>query len=159
MATTCTTIFELPASMSCFLYMPTWGMRTAVSVVKDVRWCCCFGGKRCEMVGHIPTINCSAMIAVFVYTLEASNCTLPAYRECSSIVKCIHLIKGVSYAIKLCAYITHLRCYRANIHSALRHCARPRAWGIYLRYCIGRGVITNTYIYMQWYIYTCHGIL
>ena len=102
------------------------------------------------MVGHIPTINCSAMIAVFVYTLEASNCTLPAYRECGSIVKCIHLIKDVSYAIKLCAYITPLRCYRANIHSALRHCARPRAWGIYLRYCIGRGVITNTY--------TCSGI-
>ena len=43
------------------------------------------------------------MIAVFVYTLEASNCTLQVhvYRERGSVVNCIRLIKGVSYVIKL----------------------------------------------------------
>ena len=61
----------------------------------------CFGDKRCKIVGHIPRINCSAMIAVFVYTLEASNCTLPVYSEYDSNVKCICLIKGVSYVIKI----------------------------------------------------------
>ena len=88
MATKYTSIFELHASMSSFLFMPMWGMRTNHIL-------CCFGDKRCEIVGHIPRINCSAMTAVFVYTLEASNCTLPVYRECGSNVKCIHLIKGV----------------------------------------------------------------
>ena len=92
---TCTSIFELPASMSSFLFMPMWGMRTD-------RILCCFGDKRCDIVCHIPRINCSAMIAIFVYTLEASNCILPVYCECGSNVKCIRLIKGVSYMIKLC---------------------------------------------------------
>ena len=95
MATTFTSTFELPASMSGFLFMPMWEIRID-------RILCCFGDKRCEIVGHIPRINYSAMIAVFVYTLEASNCILQEYRECGSNVKCIHLIKGVSYAIKLC---------------------------------------------------------
>ena len=61
------------------------------------------GDRRMWLPRHVPRINCFAMIAVFVYTLEASNCTLPVYRECGSNVKCICLIKGVSYAIKLCA--------------------------------------------------------
>ena len=82
--------------MSGLLFMPMWGMRTD-------RILCCFGDKRCEIVGHVRRINYFAMIAVFVYTLEASNCTLPVYRECGSNVKCNRLIKGVSYAIKLCA--------------------------------------------------------
>ena len=58
-----------------------------------------------EVVDHIPRISCSAVIAVFVYnTLEALNCTLPVYAVTrDSIVKRICLIKGVSYAIKLCA--------------------------------------------------------
>ena len=59
--------------------------------------------KKYEIVGYIPRINCSAMIAVFMYTLEASDCTLSVYRERCSVVKCIRVIKGVSYAIKLCA--------------------------------------------------------
>ena len=73
---------------------------------------CCFSDKRCEMVGHIPRINCSAMIAVFVYTLEASNCTLPVYlyRKRGSVVKCICLIKGVSYAMLGVRYVRCTVC-------------------------------------------------
>ena len=86
-ATMCTSLFGLPASMSGFLFVPMWGM------CMNCILCC----KRCEIVGHIPRINYSAMIAVIVYPLamDASNCTLPVYREHGSIVKCIHLIKGV----------------------------------------------------------------
>ena len=62
---------------------------------------CCFGDKRCEIVAHIPRINSSAMVANIVYTLKASNFILPEYHECGTNVKCIHLIKGVSYVIKL----------------------------------------------------------
>ena len=69
MAVTCTSIFELPASMSSFLFMPMWGIHTDHIL-------CCFGDERCEIVGHIPRINSSAMIAVFVYTLEASEYAL-----------------------------------------------------------------------------------
>ena len=88
-------IFELPASMSSFLFMPMWEMHME-------RILCCIGDKRCEIVGHMLRINCYAMIAIFVYTLEASNRTLPVYRECGPNVKCIRLIKGVLYMIKLC---------------------------------------------------------
>ena len=42
---------------------------------------CCFGDERCKMVDYVPRINWSAMIAVFMYTLEASNCTSPVYRD------------------------------------------------------------------------------
>ena len=59
-ATTCTNIFGLPALVSGFLFVSIWGMRTSHIIL------CCFGDKRCEMVGHVPTINCSAMIVVFV---------------------------------------------------------------------------------------------
>ena len=59
-ATTCTSIFELPALLSSFLFVPIWGMCTTRIIL------CYFGDKRCEMVGHIPRIICSAMIAVFV---------------------------------------------------------------------------------------------
>ena len=41
-----TSIFELPASMSSFLFMSMWGMRTDCIL-------CCFGDKICEIVGHI----------------------------------------------------------------------------------------------------------
>ena len=40
-----------------------------------------FSDKRWDILGYIPRINCSAMIAVFLYTLEASNCTLQVYHE------------------------------------------------------------------------------
>ena len=60
-----------------------------------------FGNKRCEMMDHIPTIICSAMIDVSCnnFSLEASNYTLPV---CGSVIEHIRLIKGVSYVIKLC---------------------------------------------------------
>ena len=80
----CTSIFGLPASVSGFLFVRMWVMHMN-------RMLCCFGDKRCKMVGHVPRINCSAMIAVFMYTLETSNCTLPVYREHGSVVKCIQV--------------------------------------------------------------------
>ena len=52
--------FILPALVSSFLFVPMWGMRTNRIIL------CCFGDRRCEMVGHIPRIICSAMISVFV---------------------------------------------------------------------------------------------
>ena len=53
-------IYGLPPLMNGFLFVSKCGMRTNRIIL------CCFGDKRCEMVGHIPRINCSAMIAVLM---------------------------------------------------------------------------------------------
>ena len=65
----------------------------------------CFGDKRCGMVGHIPRnqLLChDCRFRVIPWKLQ-----IPRYRYTvtrGSAVKHIRLIKGVSYAIKLCAY-------------------------------------------------------
>ena len=53
-------IFGLPALLSGFIFVPIGPMCTIRIILR------CFGDKICEIVGHTPRINRSAMIAIFV---------------------------------------------------------------------------------------------
>ena len=121
-ATMCTSMFGLPALVSGFLFVPIWEVCTTRIILRR------FGDKRCGVVGHLPRTICSAIIAISCNTFTAShapvtcNSKLPKSNFSFKLLVTgawlaphTSLIKGASYAIKLCAwqmnnYVLTVRC-------------------------------------------------
>ena len=56
-----------------YTWTPYLGERLCIHTDRGMHINCilgCFGDKGCEIVGHIQRINCSAMLAIPVYTLN-----------------------------------------------------------------------------------------